>query len=509
MKSIFSILIILFLNNDVSSQNTWATEASLPGSSRYATTSFVLGEFAYIIGGQLSSSNSNYSNEVWKYSKATDSWIQMNDFPIGLYSGSSFVLNGEVYVGLGLSNTGLSDVLYKYNQLADSWTNVSIFPGQSRYGAVSFVINNKGYICTGGYYNDLWEYDPFLNTWAQKSSLPSSGRKHASGFAIDGKGYLTNGKNGSNALHNDTWEYDPSIDTWTQRGNIGSLGLTVSTSFIINNTAYCATGWSGAGSNMDEVWAFDSTTGNWTFVNNISNLPNLADRRSANGFSISNTAYIFGGFSSVSLNDLWSFTDEVLYTTIDIDTTVCDLYVSPSETYNWDQSGNYTDTIANIIYNIDLEVENINPNVQITSGSSITSLQNNASYQWINCEDLFPIPGEVNQSFTPLNSNLYAVIISNNGCIDTSECISVKAVSIDEYQWSNVHFYPNPSTGTFMIDEDIKIKNADIYNSIGQNVAFSQADNLIELVNPIKGIYFIKLVTDDNRFIYSKVLIKR
>lgn len=509
MRNFIILLLLLCSVNPMAiAQNNWAQKTSLPSNSRYASTSFVLDEFAYIIGGQENPSLSNYSDEVWKYDPSSDSWTQMNDFPITLYSGSSFVLDGEAYVGLGNSSSGLSNIFYKYDPITDSWTNISTFPGGGRYGAVSFEINNKGYICTGAYLSDLWVFDPILNSWTQKANLPSSGRKHATGFALNGKGYLTNGKISSGLLMNDTWEYDPILDTWSQQGNIGTSGRTVCTSFIINNTAYCTTGVFSSGINNDEIWAYNSISGTWSFINNISNLPNLADRRSANGFSISDTAYVFGGYNTSSLNDLWSFVGENVYTSLPIDTTVCDIYTSPSQNYSWEQSGLYTDTVGNTIYSIDLEVDTIIPSISSISSDTLMAFQNNATYQWINCEDNMPILGETNQVFSPSQNGSYAVIISYYDCIDTSLCISAKAVNTLEYENHNINIYPNPSLGIFHIQSGQVVKEIKVYNSFGKMVEFKREENQIELSNPVNGLYFIELITENNNRFHRKIIIK-
>jgi hypothetical protein len=50
---------------------------------------------------------------------------------------------------------------------ANNWRPKAEFPGQERRGAVSFVINGKGYVGLGNngstYFSDFWEYNPITN----------------------------------------------------------------------------------------------------------------------------------------------------------------------------------------------------------------------------------------------------------------------------------------------------------------------------------------------------------
>ena len=69
----------------------------------------------------------------------------------------------------------------------------------------------------------------------------------------------------------------------------------------------------------------------------------------------------------------------------------------------------------------------------------LTAVQNGATYQWVDCSNNFgPIPGATNQSYTKATANgSYAVIITANGCTDTSACHNVTTVGINDYSASN------------------------------------------------------------------------
>lgn len=117
------------------------------------------------------------------------------------------------------------------------------------------------------------------------------------------------------------------------------------------------------------------------------------------------------------------------------------------------ESGIYTDSLQNqngcdslVVLNlrvVDLEAEIIE-----FEGNLIAPLNEGASYQWIDCSTLQPIPGANLLSFTPTSTGSYAVIVSLNGCSVTSDCKSVVVVSNSEIQQDEftVTVFPNPAS---------------------------------------------------------------
>jgi len=66
-------------------------------------------------------------------------------------------------------------------------------------------------------------------------------------------------------------------------------------------------------------------------------------------------------------------------------------------------------------------------------GPTLSSVQNDAMYQWLDCDNNFsPITGASSQTFTPLNSGNYAVQVTYNGCTSISECILVDFTGLNE-----------------------------------------------------------------------------
>lgn len=141
-----------------------------------------------------------------------------------------------------------------------------------------------------------------------------------------------------------------------------------------------------------------------------------------------------------------------------------------------------------------------NPNTNVTlNGNTLTASQQGASYQWLNCDNnLSPISGANQMSYSPLVSGNYAVSITINGCTSTSNCTYVQVLtgSIDENEDSFIiNLYPNPNSGTFTFETKLTGKYL-VINNLGQIIAEFNVEypsqKEVNLDKPSKGVYYIK-----------------
>lgn len=132
----------------------------------------------------------------------------------------------------------------------------------------------------------------------------------------------------------------------------------------------------------------------------------------------------------------------------------------------------------------------------------LTAAQNGVDYQWVDCDnDFAAISNETTQFFVPSQNGNYAVILTDGLCVDTSQCIIVQGLSIDEQQLNNINIYPNPAKNSF------KITGTDLHESgtvqvfdITGRVVFSEAllhhsNDSIEIScdNWNKGVYLVQI----------------
>jgi len=139
-----------------------------------------------------------------------------------------------------------------------------------------------------------------------------------------------------------------------------------------------------------------------------------------------------------------------------------------------------------------------------TSGITITATNASASYKWLDCGNNYAvIAGETGQSFTATANGNYAVQVTENNCVDTSLCVAITTVAIQETAFgANFTVYPNPTNGDFSIDlgsemNSVVVSITDVRGQFIQSQTYSQAQLLkFTLVEPA-GVYILSIQTGD------------
>lgn len=137
----------------------------------------------------------------------------------------------------------------------------------------------------------------------------------------------------------------------------------------------------------------------------------------------------------------------------------------------------------------------------ITSGFSFVVNQTGAQYQWIACKDDSNIAGETFQSFTPSASGDYAVIVTLNGCSETSSCHHLSGLSIKENTTTtlDLNLYPNPSSGNAVlklseVTDHIQVSILSVNGQLILDNHYQQTDKInFDLSEMSDGIYFFKI----------------
>lgn len=118
----------------------------------------------------------------------------------------------------------------------------------------------------------------------------------------------------------------------------------------------------------------------------------------------------------------------------------CKSYVLKGVTIT--QSGTYRDTLTNtagcdsiVVYNINIRTVN---KIVTKTGNTLSATAADATYQWVNCTTNLPITNANLQSYTPTASGSYKVIITQNGCVDTSACNNVTIINCNLQLTHNV-----------------------------------------------------------------------
>jgi hypothetical protein len=120
--------------------------------------------------------------------------------------------------------------------------------------------------------------------------------------------------------------------------------------------------------------------------------------------------------------------------------------------------------------------------------------------------------GETGQSFTATVNGNYAVIITVNNCSDTSACVNINSVGLENPGGTNsvVQVYPNPNTGWFTLStENYDLQRIEIFNGLGENVYSLQSPSAqvqINISNLPAGVYYLKAVGEKEQRIIKVVI---
>ena len=196
----------------------------------------------------------------------------------------------------------------------------------------------------------------------------------------------------------------------------------------------------------------------------------------------------------------------------------CNSYTSPSGNFTWTSSGYYTDHLTNYmgcdsaIY-INLTLTTFDTSITQT-GNTFMSNQNGVTYQWLDCNNgNTSITNATNQSYTATANGDYAVLVSLNGCADTSACVLITTVGVSQLSMGNrVTISPNPFTNetTITFSEEQKNTTIKITDVIGKEIKtfiLNGARNFIlEKGEMNAGIYFVQ-ITDVNKNVVNKKVV--
>ena len=194
----------------------------------------------------------------------------------------------------------------------------------------------------------------------------------------------------------------------------------------------------------------------------------------------------------------------------------CMEYTVPSGSMTVTESMTVMDTIPNSagcdsIMTIEVNIDTVD--VGVTEGTfTLTADAAGAgiTYQWIDCSDNSALSGETNQTLDLVSSGIdggqFAVIVNDNGCIDTSDCYEMWVWGLDEFGLgSQVKLYPNPVSNHLNIDlgaqfERVQMQITDLSGKILLEEEFFNVNHVKNVAFPFeKGLYLIRLTDQDGR----------
>lgn len=264
-------------------QLKWPTQwqaATAAPVARFEALSVSSNGKLYVFGGWIDK-NFNSTRRVDRYDPVTNKWTRLADMQAP-ETHAGFALdaaNGVVYfVGghRGKFPSVASDDVWKYTIATDTWTKVGARLPYAMGGGGAAIVNGKlhsfggdfadRYTNTAGHFVlDLANVEAGFRTAAP---MPEA-RDHFSTQVINGQIYTFGGEFGHDRLRDQqrmTHRYDPVTDTWTRLADApGNRSHAESSIFQMNGRVYWAGGQSGFDQKpMSSVVMYDPATDRWS-----------------------------------------------------------------------------------------------------------------------------------------------------------------------------------------------------------------------------------------------------
>lgn len=134
------------------------------------------------------------------------------------------------------------------------------------------------------------------------------------------------------------------------------------------------------------------------------------------------------------------------------------------------------------------------------NGDATITASAGSSYQWINCTTGSAIAGATSQTFTAAANGDYAVVVTNgSGCSDTSSCVTIDYIGVNELIDASIQVYPNPTSGEVFVtmsSVEATVYVVDAQGKILQTTTVKNGEK-VALTTYETGIYFLRIVTDN------------
>lgn len=181
----------------------------------------------------------------------------------------------------------------------------------------------------------------------------------------------------------------------------------------------------------------------------------------------------------------------------------------------YDSSGVYFDTFTDVNGEDSVIVTALTvlPEIDVTVQNNIIYLTANtagANYLWLDCSSgNTPMPSEINQTFYPDINGLYAVIIEVNGCVDTSDCILVNQLGINETDTDLLTLYPNPvqTNGFLTLNSKSELISSEWFSINGAKLGLHSISTGEIQAPSLPGVYTLKLTLKNDQVRYRKIVV--
>jgi hypothetical protein len=426
---------------------------------------------------------------------------------VNVFDCDSVTVNGITY-----NSTGSYTQLYNNSMGCDSNVVVNVVIGTnmiSQTACDSFVFGSNVLYNSGSYADTLVSANNCdsivnLNLTINYSTNNSITQSACDSLLINGQSYTASGMYTQTLVNSKGCDSILTLNLTIYHATTNSITQSACDSLLINGQTYTASGvFTQTYTNLqgcDSVLTLNLTINHAT--------TNSITQSACDSLLINGQTYTTSGiYTQILVNSQGC--DSILTlnliigntTTNSITQSACDSLLINSQTYT--ASGTYTQTLVNSQGCDSIITLNLTINSPIAAvsqnGLLLSATPGGTTYQWINCNPYDLLTGETNLTYTITSNGEYAVIVTENGCKDTSNCILFNNVGLEDIFLEGVSVYPNPTDGKIVIRTKNEFNNVQlqVFNAIGQLIykkeGLSGSELEIDLHNYSKGLYILEL----------------
>ena len=422
-------------------------------------------------------------------------WSITTDTPGNVYISGYFADTADFDPGaatFNLTSNGSWDIFIQKLDTGGNLLWAKSMGGTSNDLGVCITTDSSGNVYVTGYFADTADFDPGAATFNLTSNgildgfiqkLDAGGNfiwaKSMGGTSIVLGRCITTDASGNVLIigyYQDTADFDPGPGTF----NLMSKG---GYDIFIQKLNQCA-----PNTGTDVITSCDSS---YTWIDGNTYIAN-------NNTATDTLINVKGCDSVVTLNLTFSNSN----TGVNVITACDSITWIDGNTYTA-SNNTATDTLTNAngcdsIVTLDLTINTVDTSVT-TSDPTLTANATGASYQWLDCNNNHAIiSGETAQTFTATKNGSYAVEVIENGCTDTSACVTISSFSIvKNILFDGVSIYPNPNSGLVTIDlgklRDVSIKVFTAGGRLIYQVENINASNHQFEFNEAPGVYLVEV----------------
>ena len=126
------------------------------------------------------------------------------------------------------------------------------------------------------------------------------------------------------------------------------------------------------------------------------------------------------------------------------------------------------------VVQLDLTISSVDITIN-DGGTSYTANAVNVDYQWLDCNTGFSeLIHETYQTFVPTLNGSFAVMITENACTDTSDCVDLFDLGLSPFtSVLSYKVYPNPFSDTISIQSSISADFDVIISNLAGRIVYS------------------------------------